>query len=316
MKSKFSICFSNQTINYKSLLPGVAGLILFGGCCFCSDPLKRPTILPRDTFVYMDEGGQQKQDLNEITKSPVVIGVSHGDFRNAKPAANALESNLKSKLNALAYFTVIDRSNTELQNEKWINEIYSSGNKIPDIPESKYLVTARINNFQITSRYIEATQNTPGRTVYDFSMSVDFQCFDTHDKSMIESSVIGGKNTSNNSHDEALEKASEVARKCAEDFVTKLTVKFAPEVRVLETRDGGHYALIPLGEKHGYAKHIKVEFLEYVDYSPTIQREPRIFAGGIVMCEPPSTGRMAWIRVYDYKDANVKTGHYVRLKAD
>ena len=299
---------------------GVA-LLVCGGCV-APNPASLPAT-ERDNLIYQDQGAtQQKKE----EKSRVAIIVSQGDYKEAAGAAKALDSTLTSLISEFAFFQVAERSNLgALMQEGALAALNEDGDTLPSIPDADYLITASLNAFQIVERLstsllttsLLAAPNDRGnvRTVADVYVSVDFRFYEMDSKRVILTRNIEKKYPGEDVSS-ARSKAAIAAQECAKAFAMDLGERFAPPARVVETRGKGKVARISMGTNYGAAKGAKVEFFEYVDNSDVVAgatRDMSLVARGIVL---ESDQKNAWVEIENYKEANVKRGHYVKIRGD
>ncbi len=286
-------------------------------CTGCMTPNPASlAVTDRDKAVYQDQGAAKQEDEG---KARVAIIVSQGDYKNAGEAAKALDSTLTSLISDFAFFEVAERANLgALMQEGALKALDEDGDALPAIPGADFLITATMNTFQMIERpkgLSDTLIATDKKTVVDVVISVDFRFYETDGKRVILTRNIERKYPCADMSS-AKSKVAVAAQECAKAFAMELGSRYAPPARVVETRGGGEVARISMGSNYGLAKGVKVEFFEYVDNSDIIEgatREPSIVAKGTTI---ESDVKSAWVEIDDHKKANVKRGHYVRIRSD
>jgi len=180
-------------------------------------------------------------------------------------------------------------------------------------PDTKYLITARLNTFFI-ERIIHSSKSGTSYS-YKGQIGVDFRFYETANQRLVLSKDFPPKNFSSYKDEMnfAVTSAGEKAQEMAQQFVTSVCARYAPPAIVLETRGGGKIAQISMGENYGIFQDTKVDFIEYVDGRRGVA--PSVIATGKTLKKERKIDT-AWIYVNDYQKAGVKEGHYVRINAE
>lgn len=295
---------------------GMAAAMTVSNGCISADPAEL-SVMDRDKLVYHDTGASEQQ---EEERSRVAVIVSQGDYKDAADAAKSLDSALTSGVSGMAFFELVERSNLgALQAEAFLVNLDKDGADLPDIPAADLLITAKINTYRITQSSSPTlnslAQSNNGASRFDVAVSVDFRFYEVESKRVILTKNIEKKYPGEDSTT-AKSKAAVAAQECAKAFVSDLGARYAPPARVLETRGEGKVAHISMGSNYGLAKGAKVEFFEYADHSDIIKeakREPSIVGYGTVLS---ADVKSAWVEISNYKETQVKRGHYVKLRFD
>jgi Curli production assembly/transport component CsgG. len=291
-------------------------LIVFGAAlltcvtgCLMPNPASL-AIAERDKAVYVDKDAVKQE---EEAKSRVAVIVSHGDYREAKPVAKSLDSELTSVISNLAFFEIAERSNLSvLVNEEVLKSLSEDENNLPEIPNADYIITASISIFNMV-RHINTQSNEP---YIQTKLGVDFRFYEIESKRVILTRNIKKYFNCDANIDSVISEAVDVTKELVHAFCMELGSRYAPPARVLETRGEAKVACISMGTNYGLMRNTKLEFFEYVDNSDVIEgatREPSIVARGTAI---DSDLKSAWIRVDDHKNVAVKRGHYVRIRLD
>jgi curli biogenesis system outer membrane secretion channel CsgG len=306
-------------IGLKGVASAFFGLLVLGSGCVSPNPAGL-ALTERDKQVYLDKGAVER---GKGEKSRVAVIVSQGNYKEAKEAAEALDGTLTGGISGLAFFQLVERSNLgALAQEELLTSLGDGGNSAPDIPAADYLITAKINTFRIDQAAAGimplALPQKSGNTaepLFDVAVSVDFRFYQIDGKRVILTKNIEKKYPGQDKTS-AMSKAAVAAQECAKAFVSDLGARYAPPARVLETRGEGQVARVSMGADSGAAKGVKVEFFEYADQSDIIkgaEREPSIVAHGTVI---DADTKSAWVEIENYKKAQVKRGHYVKIRFD
>lgn len=286
----------------------------------------------RDRAFYVDQGAEAK--LKE-EKFSVAVLVSEQNLKGAaKTVAPAIDSQLCSVINDMAFFQLVERSNADaLMREKALSELGEEGGNVTEdfaFPEADYLITAKVSSIQSdpevkTSIY---TDNTGHRYVSEtssvtVSVAVDFRFYEIATQRLLVSKDITTKSYTFTSSgatftDQAAidKRVARVAKEAVKSFAMELGARYAPKGRVIETRGNCLVAKINQGSNYGIVPGVKVEFYEIVDNSaidPDLKRDENIIGRGAVF---QSDLRSAWVKVDDYTDVHVKKGDYVKISSD
>lgn len=303
---------------------------LFAGCG-APNPATL-AIEERDKAFYVDQGAEAK--LKE-EKLPVAVLVSEQNLKGAaKTVAPAIDSQLCSVINDMAFFQLVERSNADaLIREKALNELGEEGGNATEdftFPGADYLITAKVNSTQSDPEVQRSTYMDKKGRYYEsvtssvtVSVAVDFRFYEIATQKLLVSKDITTKSytfTSSGTtftNQAAIDKrVARVAKEAVKSFAMELGSRYAPRGRVIETRGNCLVAKINQGSNYGIVPGVKVEFYEIVDNSaidPDLKRDENIVGRGAVF---QSDLRSAWIEVDDYKDVHVKKGDYVKISSD
>ena len=284
-----------------------SGMVLFSGCAV------NPTTMPigaRDSATYVDQGAQEQF---KEKKMRLAVAVSQGDYSKTGDLATALDSSLVSALSDFAFFTIVERSNVSaLHREKILK-----GEQIDELADAAdFLISAKLNGF---NQVVESTSYNPvlkqNATSYTVNGSVDFRFYSSNSgKTLMTKNIT--KSYSGSSQQDLAAAAMKIAQECAKAFAQELGSRYAPPVRIVETRGDAHVAQAAFGSNYGAVKGSKVEIFDYVDNSAIIKgqtRAPRVIATGVILSSDLTT---CWIEIDDYEKVQVMRGHYVRLATD
>ena len=283
---------------------GVGMAALFAGCAF--NPESMP-IGQKDSTVYVDAGAP-KTLATEEAKAKVAVITSLGEYKDYKQVTESLDSSLNAKLASFSFFEVVDRKSQAAL----IKEAVASGTDAADIDvsgvESDFVVVARIASLVVDQRQLKIG------VLYSFNTTFDFKWISTSTKRVIMTESIkpsegSGSATSPSGLIVSLNRAAEAA---ADEFCTKIAVKYAPKARVLQTRGNGAAARISIGKNYGLSEDAKVCFYEIIDNSDVGGKKRDvndIATGNVKRVEADS----AWVKVDNAEQANVRKGVYVRV---
>lgn len=286
----------------------------------------------RDKAFYVDKGAEAK--LKE-EKLPVAVLVSEQNLKGAaKTVAPAIDSQLCSVVNDMAFFRLVERSNADaLMREKALTTLGQEGGDVTQdfsFPGADYLITAKVNSTQSdpavqTSTYTDkqGRQHTSQTSHVTVSVSVDFRFYELATQKVLVSKDITTKSYTFSSPgatftDQAAidKRVARVAKEAVKSFAMELGSRYAPKGRVVETRGDCLVAKINQGSNYGIVPGVKVEFYEIVDNSaidPDLKRDENIVGRGTVF---QSDLRSAWVEVEDHEEVHVKKGDYVKISSD
>lgn len=282
----------------KKLLVGFVGASVLAGCAF------NPHTMPlgaKDSAVYVDAGAPQKLTTVE-QKAKVAVIVSEGEYKNYKQVAESLDSSLNAKLAGFAFFEVVDRKSQAAL----IKDSVAAGADVEDIPtagvDSDFVVAARIASLVVQQ----------SGTIYSFQVVFDFKWISKATQRVIMTESIKPPTRSANSPVDLISALNRAAELAARDFCAKISVKYAPPARVLQTRGDGAAARISIGKNYGVGEGVKVCFYEIIDNSSIggEKRDKNDIATGVVKLVEDKT---SWVEVNNPEATNVRKGVYVRV---
>jgi len=310
------------------------GAMLLFVCAGCiTTPYNTSPMLPRDGEEYTGLGPEG----DVLKKGSVAIHVS--EFQQSPDAVVSLESALTSWISDFPIFTVSERRVGALELENIIDGRPFS------IQGADYLLTAIVNNFNVemkTTTYMEpisqttqiqssrpqqgkrSSRSTPQRstttttsiprtrTDYVASINVNFRLIEIASGKIVFSESITQSRACDNRSD-ANSQAANLAQACVRAYAAELGKRFI-RANVLLTHGEGEFALISMGRNSGVFPGATIEFLEFVDRTRYGggPREPQIIAFG--RANWPEGDDSVWVKVDDFKNKNVKLGHYARIK--
>jgi len=286
---------------------GVGMAVLFAGCAF--NPESMP-IGQKDSTVYVDAGAPKTLATDEA-KAKVAVITTEGEYKNCKQMIESLDSSLNAKLAGFSFFEVVDRKSQAAL----IKEAVATGTDAADIDvsgvESDFVVVARI-----ASLVVDQQQLKKG-VLYSFNTTIDFKWISTATKRVIMTESIKPAGGSASSPSDLIVSMNRAAEAAADEFCTKIAVKYAPKARVLQTRGNGAAARISIGKNYGLSEGTKVCFYEIIDNSDVGGKKrdmSDIATGNVKRVEADS----AWVKVDNPEQTNVRKGVYVRVlgKAD
>ena len=275
---------------------GVSAMIV--GCAF------NPETMPvgnRDSAVYVDEGASKTLATHE-EKAKVAVISSEGKYKQYKTTADVLDSTLSAKLAGFAFFEIVDRKSQAAL----IKDSLASGAEVDDLPttgvEADFVVVAKIASL--------AVQSTGAGFTSD--VVFDFKWISKESQKVIMTESIKPPMRSASSEVDLVNALNRAAGLAAADFCAKISAKYAPPARVLQTRGNGAAARISIGKNYGLAEGTKVCFYEIVDNSDVggAKRDMNDIGAGEVKRVEEKT---AWVAVDNAEESNVRKGVYVRV---
>ena len=286
-------------------------------CCGCrTPPWERNQIPPRDFLIYEGGGG----DNASVDPGPkrLAIWISNKDQTESPALARAIDADITGQIfNISGVFQFVERSNLlEIEAERWLQSMGGEG----EIPQADYLITAALIRHDITPRK-QDTFTTIGNqryksgtiTVYDAAISIDFRFYETKTRNVILAKNILRDTRGGSNQEMAAQNAIKSIQGCAKEFAEELLKKVSPMGRVLELRDEGQCVKISLGRSHGVCEGLQVNFIEYVTHHGETNPRSSVLARGKVMRDREVFDDYAWVDVHNYKNVNVRLGHYVQL---
>ena len=106
---------------------------------------------------------------------------------------------------------------------------------------------------------------------------------------------------------------TKAANQNAQKFARVVAARFLPEVRVLQTRGSGQYALVAMGQNYQATPDTKIDFFTIEKEEQPggeVRYDDNVFAHGTVLS---SDSKKAWVEVDNYKKAGVMKGHSAKV---
>ena len=282
----------------KRLIAGVCVAAGLAGCAFSPEAMP---LGQKDSMVYVDEGAPKTLATNE-SKAKVSVITQLGDYKSYGQVGESLDSSLNAKLSGFAFFQVVDRRSQAAL----IKDAVASGTDAADIDmsgvEADFVVVARMASLVVRQ----------SGSMYVPEVVFDFKWISKATQKVIMTESIKPPMRLASSQDDLVAALSRSAELAARDFCAKISAKYAPPARVLQTRGNGAAARISIGRNYGVGEGARVCFYEIVDNSDVggEKRDMNDIATGKVRRVEEKT---AWVKVDDPEKTNVRKGVYVRV---